>query len=78
MVFSAIGGWILKPFDFQVATMCGFDIMYDKPVLPCKVQGGPSPRGPRLGCLGFGKFPRPFGCTAAAVLPEQDRGTSQI
>ena len=30
MVFSAISGWILKPFDLQVATMCGFDIMYDK------------------------------------------------
>ena len=37
MVFSAISGWILKPFDLQVATMCGFDIMYDKPVLPSKV-----------------------------------------
>ena len=33
MVFSAISGWILKPFDLQVATMSGFDIMYDKPVL---------------------------------------------
>ena len=31
-----------------------------------------------MGRLGFGRFPRPFGCTAAAVLPEQDRGTSQI
>ena len=37
MVFSAISGWILKPFDLQVATMCGFDNMYDKPVLPSKV-----------------------------------------
>ena len=37
MVFSAISGWILKPFDLQVATMCGFDIMYDKSVLPSKV-----------------------------------------
>ena len=36
MVFSAISGWILKPFDLQVATMCGFDIMYDKPALPSK------------------------------------------
>ena len=37
MVISAISGWILKPFDLQVATMCGFDIMYDKPVLSPKV-----------------------------------------
>ena len=37
VVFSAISGRILKPFDIQVATMCGFDIMYDKPVLPSKV-----------------------------------------
>ena len=37
MVFSAISGRILKPFDLQVATMCGFNIMYDKPVLPSKV-----------------------------------------
>ena len=37
MVFSAISGWILKPFDLQVATMCGFDIMYDKPALQSKV-----------------------------------------
>ena len=32
-----MSGWILKPFDLQVATMCGFDIVYDKPVLPSKV-----------------------------------------
>ena len=37
MVFSAISEWILKPFDLQVATMCGFDIMYDKPELPSQV-----------------------------------------
>ena len=31
IIFSAISGSIQKPFDLQVATMCGFDIMYDMP-----------------------------------------------
>ena len=26
----------------------------------------------------FWMFPKPLGCTAAAVLPKQDRGTYQI
>ena len=31
MVFSAISGWILKPFDLQVATLGRFDMMYNMP-----------------------------------------------
>ena len=42
------------------------------------IQGDPSLRGPGLGWLRFGMFHRPLGCTAAAVLPKQDSGTSQI
>ena len=29
-LFSAIGGWIPKPFDLQVVHMCGFDLVYDE------------------------------------------------
>ena len=29
-LFSAIGGWIPKPFDLKVVHMCGFDLLYDE------------------------------------------------
>ena len=28
VVFSAVCGWILKPFELQIVLECGFDIMY--------------------------------------------------
>ena len=31
VLFSAICGWILKPFDLQIATLGRFDMMYDMP-----------------------------------------------
>ena len=31
VLFSAISGRILKPFDLQVATLGRFDMMYDMP-----------------------------------------------
>ena len=29
VVFSAVCGWILKPFELQIVLECGFDMMYD-------------------------------------------------
>ena len=29
VVFSALCGWILKPFELQIVLECGFDMMYD-------------------------------------------------
>ena len=29
VVFSAINGWIPKPFELQIVLKCGFDMMYD-------------------------------------------------
>ena len=28
VVFSAVCGWILKPFELQIVLECGFDMMY--------------------------------------------------